>query len=82
MTNSILFHKSKHLNGEPDLFPDCTSLIMNFLATRQRLGMPIEIFDLIEWDTGMFPHIPMDTKMLEEITGLKVLLRDESQGER
>jgi hypothetical protein len=40
--------------------------------------MPIEIFDLTEWHGSL--RVPMDTKMLEEIPGLKVLWRD-NQGE-
>ena len=73
------FPQIKTLKWEPDLFPDCTSLIMNFLATRQKLGMPIEIFDFTEW-RGSLP-IPVDTKMLEEIPGLKVLLREKDKGQ-
>ena len=75
------FPQIKILKWQPNLSPDCTSLIVNFLASRRRLGMPIEIFDLTEW-YPVCQHIPMDTKMLEEIPGLKVLWRDESdQGE-
>jgi hypothetical protein len=58
---------------------DYTSLIVNFLATRRKLGMPIEIFNLTEWNVCSL-RVPMDTKMLEEIPGLKVLWRD-NQGE-
>jgi len=70
------FPQIKTLTWQPDSFPDCTSLIVNFLASRRRLGMPIEIFDLTEW-YPTFSHIPMDTKMLEEIPGLKVIWRDD-----
>jgi hypothetical protein len=54
---------------------DMTSLIVNFLATRRKIGMPIEIFDFTDW--YMISDVPMDAKMLEKITGLKVVWREE-----
>ena len=54
---------------------DITSLIVNFLATRRKIGMPIGIFDFTDW--YMVSDVPMDTKMLEEIPGLKVVWREE-----
>jgi len=51
--------------------PDKTSLIMNFLATRRKIGMPIEILDLTQW--YMLSNIPMDIKKLEEEPGLRVV---------
>jgi len=43
------FPHLKKLKWEPDsaivVYPDSTSLIVNFLVTRRKIGMPIEIFD-------------------------------------
>jgi hypothetical protein len=73
------FPHLKRLTWGPDLseFPDSTSLILNFLATRRKLGMPIEVFNLTYWTLG---GVPMDTKRLEEIPGLKVIWREKSEG--
>jgi len=62
------------------VFPESTSLIVNVLATRRKLGMPIEIFDFTGW--YMSSDIPMDPRMLEEIHGLKVVWREEGSGLR
>ena len=53
-----------------------TPLIVNFLATRRKIGMPIEILDLSNWLLG----VPMDIKVLKEIPGLKVVWREDYEG--
>ena len=44
----------KRLVWGPDLaeLPDTTCLIVNLLATCQKIGMPIEIFNLTDWTLG------------------------------
>jgi len=58
--------------------PDITSLIMNFLATRRNIGMPIEILDLTKW--YKLSAVPMDIKKLEEVPGLRVVWREGPEG--
>ena len=57
------------------MFADVTSLVVNFLATRRKIGMPIELFDPTGWYMSL--DVPVDTKMLEEIPCLKVVWREE-----
>ena len=57
---------------------DITSLIMNFLATRRNIGIPIEILDLTQW--YKLSMVPMDIKKLEEVPGLRVVWRERLEG--
>jgi hypothetical protein len=58
--------------------PDKTSLIMNFLATRRNIGIPIEILDLTKWHKPSMVQI--DIKKLEEVPGLRVVWREGPEG--
>jgi len=72
-----LFPRLQTIAWNPDYggrTPDKTSLIMELLATLQKIGMPIKIFDLTQW-YALFA-VPMDVKKLEEMSGLNVLWRD------
>ena len=78
------FPHLKTLKWEPDsaivVSPNSTSLIVNFLATQRKTGIPIKMFDFTGW--YITSYIPMDTEMLEEIPGLKVVWREEEGGLR
>ena len=58
-----------HAGGDTENSSNITSLILNFLATWQTIGMPIEILDLSNWLSG----VPLDIGVLKEILGLKVV---------